>query len=172
MFPSKSSETLPCVDQFIFGKIRSIVYNCIGAGLILEAEQEHKSPTWRDWIQIEAKRRSVLGLYIVFWSYCVYHCVPYSLSYATIMSIPAPASKTLWQAGNDELWKYEYSRWLSAWDGCGYTQAEFALIKEGIKLDPRSELWLEEADEFGMMYMSCGKALPAFGTHFRSNAND
>jgi hypothetical protein len=74
--------------------------------------------------------------------------------------MPAPASKSLWQATGREHWQYLYNCWLNTWEECGYLQGEFAIIKPGIKLDPRAEMWLEEADEFGMLFISIGKTSP------------
>lgn len=34
-------------------------------------------------------------------------------------------------------------------------------MRPGPEIDARTELWLEEADEFGMMYMALGKTPPS-----------
>jgi hypothetical protein len=38
-------------------------------------------------------------------------------------------------------------------------QWEFMYIKPGVALDDRTERWLEDADEFGILFMSIGWSL-------------
>jgi hypothetical protein len=72
--------------------------------------------------------------------------------------MPAPAAKYLWQASSREQWEKLYLKWLVMWDGRQYMQWEYFTIGPGVALDKRAELWLEDADEFGIMFMSIGKS--------------
>jgi hypothetical protein len=72
--------------------------------------------------------------------------------------MPAPTGKVLWNCPTQEKWESAYDRWLERWAGMGlYTIGELTHIRPGANLDLRSEMWLEEADEFGVMYMALGK---------------
>jgi hypothetical protein len=68
--------------------------------------------------------------------------------------MPAPAAKYLWQADSQDEWARLYLRWLVMWEGKKYMQWEFVGIKPGVALDKRAELWLEDVDEYGIMFMS------------------
>lgn len=72
--------------------------------------------------------------------------------------MPAVSSKALWDARTNDEWEITYNRWLSRWTvGGGYLMRELMAVQPGPELDERTEMWLEEVDEFGMMYMSLGK---------------
>lgn len=71
----------------------------------------------------------------------------------------APGPKYLWQATDEGIWKNLYSRWLVQWDGRELIQAEFFLVEKGPVMDPRVEMWFEDADELGIMMMSISKYL-------------
>ena len=74
--------------------------------------------------------------------------------------MPAPAGKVLWTARTQQEWEGAYDRWLGRWAGQSiYKMQELIQINPGPELDPRTEMWLEEADEFGMMLMAIGKNL-------------
>ena len=77
---------------------------------------------------------------------------------AEIDFLPAPTGKVLWGCATQEKWESAYDRWLGRWAGMGqYTIGELTHIHPGGQLDLRSEMWLEEADEFGVMFMGLGK---------------
>jgi hypothetical protein len=84
--------------------------------------------------------------------------------------MPAPAAKYLWQAKNEQEWDFLYEVWLREWGQvgrCGYLQGEFWMVNEGIKVDERTEMWIEEADEFGMMFLGiCEFLLPLISSRF------
>jgi hypothetical protein len=71
--------------------------------------------------------------------------------------LPAPAAGVLWKETDKELWERQYEGWLVQWkDGC-YKIGELFHVTPDIALDVRSEKWLAEADEFGLMVMSEGE---------------
>lgn len=86
----------------------------------------------------------------------VYHHIP-SFDCHELGYIPAPAPKYLWNATSEEQWKGLYERWLVQWQGQQYLQHEFMFITPGPFLDVRTQLWLEDTDEFGMLFMSICK---------------
>jgi hypothetical protein len=156
MFPTKSSSEVSFLDPYIFIKITSIAYYLAVNGLILTEERKHTMPKWEDWINVNMKRRASLSIYLLNWCYSVYHCLP-AIACDELAFLPAPTAKVLWQARSEEEWRFLYAQWLKNWDRCGYLQGEFLLVEQGIKLDERSEMWLEETDELGIMFMAISK---------------
>lgn len=66
----------------------------------------------------------------------------------------------LWEARTREEWERAYDRWLGRWSKGGfYKLEELAEVRPGPEIDHRTEMWLEEADEFGMMMMALGRIL-------------
>lgn len=59
--------------------------------------------------------------------------------------MPAPPAKWLWEARNKAEWGVLYGRWLGQWEGREYLQGEFGRVREGVMLDERTEMWLEDA---------------------------
>ncbi|CAG8959030.1 hypothetical protein HYFRA_00012190 [Hymenoscyphus fraxineus] len=155
LFPSKRAplSTLAYVDPQIFTAIQTIVYHFVSLSLILPAEQNASMPPYRKWIHVEATRRAVLTLYLIHWAYSIYHCLP-SFACEELGFMPASAAKYLWQATNEQEWEKKYEAWLRAWKGVGFLQGEFVAIEEGVTINERAERWLEEADEFGVMFMT------------------
>lgn len=71
--------------------------------------------------------------------------------------VPAPTGKVLWNITSEERWTVAYDRWLGHWAGMSiYTLLD--LNNVGFELDPRSEMWLEEADELGLILVALKKA--------------
>jgi len=156
LFPSNDQTSLPLLDEGMFKQVKQIVFHVASSGLILQEETDHARPSWESWIHITAKRRAVLTLYLIHWSYSVYHCLP-SFDCKDLGFIPASSAKYLWQATERNKWESLYNRWLAQWDGADYYQWEMAEIQPGMRIDSRAEMWLEDADEFGMLFMSIGK---------------
>ncbi|EPE30857.1 C6 finger-containing protein [Glarea lozoyensis ATCC 20868] len=153
MFPTtKTTSEVSFLDPYIFVKITNIAYYLAINGLILTEERKHTMPKWEDWINVNMKRRAALSIYLLNWCYSVYHCLP-AIACDELAFLPAPTAKVLWQARSEEEWRFLYARWLKNWDRCGYLQGEFLLIEQGIQMDERSEMWLEETDELGIMFM-------------------
>ncbi|KAJ8103599.1 hypothetical protein POJ06DRAFT_279349 [Lipomyces tetrasporus] len=143
LFPSRSTTS-------------RVVYHVARAGLVLQEERDHVRPSWQAWINVTSKRRAVLSLCLLRWSYSVWNCIP-SFDCKELGFMPASAAKWLWQASTREQWETLYNRWLARWDDSGYLQGELAGIDPGVMMDRRSEMWLEETDEFGITMMSIGK---------------
>lgn len=72
--------------------------------------------------------------------------------------MPTPAPKILWQVECEETWTERYSQWLEYWrDGGLHRVEELMVIGPEIEIAARSQRWLEEADEFGLLLMSEGR---------------
>ena len=88
--------------------------------------------------------------------------------------VPAPASKALWILHSQDKWEIAYDRWLGRWAGLGIYTLEVLQKVQGPDLDLRSEMWVEEADEFGIMIMALRKPLLLFSARIQNlapNAN-
>lgn len=157
LFPSNDQSSLPILEEDLFRQIRQIVYHVASSGLVLAEERTNVRPTWEAWLHITTKRRAVLTLYLVHWSYSVYHSLP-SFDCKDLGSMPAPSAKYLWQASERKQWETLYNRWLAQWDGNEYYQWEFFEIPPGVRMTERAEMWLEDADEFGMIFIAIANA--------------
>ncbi|KAK8097754.1 uncharacterized protein PG998_013240 [Apiospora kogelbergensis] len=130
-------------------------------GLFLPEEadksQHTTPPRWRDWAAISAKRRTILAMHHLEWSWSLRHGYPI-LTCFELAAVPAPAAGYLWRETDETTWSALYSDWLQHWkDGGVYKIGEFFNIEAEARLDTRSERWLSEADEYGMMLMAESK---------------
>jgi hypothetical protein len=158
MFPATGQMTVARVDPAIFQCLQRVVNHVAKSGLMLEEEVHCLQPSWTSWIHITAKRRAILTLYLLHWCHSVYHeMVPFACSQLGFM--PAPAPKFLWQAETEEKWAMLYAQWLAQWGDRPYMMSEFANIRSGVGLETRSEMWLEDADEFGVLFFSIGMSV-------------
>jgi hypothetical protein len=106
---------------------------------------------------VTAKRRTIHSFHHVEWAWSVLHGYPV-LTCFELGPLPAPPAKYLWQETEEKQWNLSYHKWLSVWkDGGFYRMMEFFHIDPNGPLDSRSQLWLSEADEYGMMVMAEGK---------------
>ena len=119
------------------------------------AEKGHIRPQWEEWIEMAAKRRTVLALYCFDCVFATTYDLPV-FPCEELRFVPAPASKVLWQAQTREEWESAYNRWLARWGAGPFLMGE--LMKHSTP-DPasdavsRQQMWLEEMDEFGMMML-------------------
>ncbi|KAF2195796.1 hypothetical protein K469DRAFT_544822 [Zopfia rhizophila CBS 207.26] len=155
LFPGKGQIAVSLVDPAIFLSLQRVVSYVASTGLILTEERDHERPSWESWVHVTAKRRAVFSLYLLHWSYSVYHGFP-SFECSQLGFMPAPAPKYLWQAETREKWEDLYNRWLAQWGESPYMMREFAGIQAGPVLERRTELWLEDADELGILFFSIG----------------
>lgn len=129
----------------------------MSTGLVLREERNHtRPPSWKAWVHVTCKRRAIVTLYLLYWSFAVYSGIP-SRSCGILGPLPASAPKFLWQATSAEEWEVLYNRWLVKWDDGCFLQGELDNISPGIVMNRRAEMWLEEADEFGLLIMSIGE---------------
>ena len=156
LFPSPTQTSIPLLDPHTFRNLRSIVYHTAASGLVLAEETAHQRPDYEAWVHVTTKRRAVLTLYLIHWAYSIYHCLP-SFDCTDLGFMPAPAAGYLWREMDKGKWECLYNRWLAQWDQGSYFQWEFFTIENGVRMDDRAELWLEDADEFGMLFMGIGE---------------
>lgn len=128
-----------------------MVWHTASTGLVLQEETDHGVPSYDAWIHITSKRRAVFSLYMLHWSYSVYHRLQ-SFNCSELGFMPAPAAKFLWEAKSPEDWEHLYKKWLAQWDGQEFLQHEFTFVKPGVMLDERTQMWLEDADELGILF--------------------
>lgn len=151
MFPTKTQIAIPTIDPSLFSGILQLVYHSTNTGLVLQEETDHTVPSWEAWIHITSKRRAVFSLYMLHWSYSVYHRLE-SFNCSELGLLPAPAAKFLWQARSADQWELLYKKWLVQWDGDEFMHYEFTHVKPGVMLDERTNRWLEDADELGILF--------------------
>lgn len=116
----------------------------------------HHLPPWKAWTLFSAKRRTILCLNHLEWAWSLLHGYPV-LTCFELGPLPAPAAGHLWRETDEGKWRRLYGDWLHQWKDGGYLMVEFFHIKAGEPLDARSEAWLAEADELGVMLMAEGK---------------
>lgn len=155
MYPGYDQISVSLVDPAIFLCLQKVVAYIGKTGLMLTEERDNQRPSWESWIHVTAKRRAVFSLYLLHWSYSVYHGLE-SFACNQLGFMPAPAPKFLWQAESKEKWEVLYDRWLEQWDGSPYMMREFAAIQASTSLERRTEMWLEDADELGVLFFSIG----------------
>ncbi|KAH7045184.1 hypothetical protein B0J12DRAFT_152287 [Macrophomina phaseolina] len=125
----------------------------VTSGLFHPAELSHRLPDWREWAVVSAKRRTILCLNMLEWVWSLARGFPV-LTCFELGPLPAPAAGYLWREGDEREWQRLYGEWLQQWKDGGYLMAEFFHIKAGKPLDVRSEAWLAEADELGVLFMA------------------
>ncbi|KAI0408477.1 hypothetical protein F4802DRAFT_594408 [Xylaria palmicola] len=152
-FPSNRQGTVSVVPGHIFASIQEMACHVLSTGMLLHEEASHERPPWRIWAHIEAKRRTLISIYFLHWAYSAYHGTRH-FNCLQLSRMLAPGPKWLWQATDERTWAGLYARWLAQWDGRELIQGEFFLVEKGPAMDPRVEMWLEDADEFGLMMVS------------------
>ncbi|KAK2740498.1 hypothetical protein FQN55_008841 [Onygenales sp. PD_40] len=157
LFPFKEQPSVTILDEKLFRQLRGVIDYARITGLVLEDESNNVRPSWECWVLVTCKRCVALSLFIIQWAYCIYHCIP-SYSCIGLREMPAPAAKYLWQSTRRDQWEMLYNRWLAQWDGSDFYIEEFFTIQSGVRMSPRAELWLEDADEYGMIFVSLRKS--------------
>lgn len=155
MYPGCNQMSVSLVDPGVFLCLQKAVSYVAKTGLMLTEERDNERPSWESWVHVTSKRRAVFSLYLVRWSYAVHHGLE-SFACSQLGFMPAPAPKFLWQAPNKAKWEALYDAWLANWGDHPYTMREFAAIQAGPSLEPRTEIWLEDADELGILFFSIG----------------
>ncbi|OAX82862.1 hypothetical protein ACJ72_02791 [Emergomyces africanus] len=153
LFPSNDQLSVSRLDDKLVKQLRIFSLYVVTTGMVLEEESKGTRPLHECWVSVTCKRRALLSLYTIHWAYSVYHSIP-AFGCDELRDIPAPAAKYLWQANSREEWEALYNRWLAQWEGPYYSQGELLDINTGVRIDPRAELWLEDTDEFGMIFVA------------------
>ncbi|KAI1422016.1 hypothetical protein F5Y12DRAFT_765194 [Xylaria sp. FL1777] len=153
MFPSNRQSTLSVVPGHILAAIHELANHVLSTGLLLHEEASHVRPSWRVWVHMEAKRRTLMSTFFLHWAYSAYHGTRH-FNCLQLGRMLAAGPKWLWQATDEKTWMSLYTRWLAQWDGKELIQAEFFLVERGPVMDPRIEKWLEDADELAILIMT------------------
>ncbi|RFU77338.1 zn2 cys6 dna-binding [Trichoderma arundinaceum] len=144
------------IDAQLLIEMWNVKHSLASTGLFLEEESNHTLPSWKEWAIVSAKRRTILALHHLEWAWSLRHGYPV-LTCFELGPLPAPAAKYLWQMTHEKEWGRLYKDWLKLWADGSYKMVELFRInacKPSDDLDTRSELWLSEADEFGVMLMA------------------
>lgn len=155
-FGFDSSASLPHADVTkILIEVWTAKEELAATGLFARSEIVHKAIDWHDWALVQAKRRTLLSLSHLEWAWSIQAGYPV-LTCFELGPLYAPAAGYLWRETDEASWKQSYTAWLRRWNGEGYRMAEFFQIDPLKSLDERSEMWLAEADEFGVVLMAEG----------------
>ncbi|KAL0956578.1 hypothetical protein HGRIS_002716 [Hohenbuehelia grisea] len=147
---------LPVADRTTVVNLEEIASRLGDRGLVCKAEVEHTRPDWESWIVAEAKRRSVFAMYMFQNLFNAVNDIPVYLA-EELASLPAPASKILWEAKNRDVWEREYDKFLASWENGGLKLGELWPHKftgDPMVREDRVDRWSEAVDEFGMMLLS------------------
>lgn len=155
MYPGCNKISVALLDPGLLLCVQRMVSYVAKTGLMLTEERDNIRPSWESWVHVSAKRRAVFSLYLLRWSYAVHHGLE-SFACTHLGFMPAPAPKFLWQATSGKDWETLYDKWLRGWGNHPYKMREFAAIQAGPGLEPRTAVWLEDADELGILFFSIG----------------
>ena len=140
------------IDRQVVINLQDFACDVASSGLICPAELSQQRPDWESWIIASTKRRALYTMYLFDNIFCSLNGLPTFLG-EELESLPAPASKTLWEASNRAVWKIEYNNHLSAWAGEALRIDELWPAPETSVEERRKRVdkWLGSVDEFGMM---------------------
>jgi hypothetical protein len=144
------------MDAKLLVQMWDVKHGLASTGLFLDEEANHTMPVWETWAIISAKRRTILALHHLEWAWSLRHGYPI-LTCFELGPLPAPAAGRLWRASDAKQWQLQYNEWLLQWQEGSYKIGELFHIMPGGNMDSRSEMWLAEVDEFGMMLMAEGE---------------
>jgi len=157
LFPVPQTPSFGVFDLSTLASLHELGFYISKQGLVLAAETDHVRPPLNEWIQISCRRKTLMALYCFEGIYHTLNNLP-TFPCTELGFLPAPAGKMLWNAKTQQDWERAYDRWLGHWAGIDmFIMNDLAVIQPGADLNRRAEMWLEEADEFGMMFMSMGK---------------
>lgn len=131
-------------------------------GLFLDDDGPDHPPPWRDWAICTAKHRTILALHHLEWAWSLRHGYPV-LTCFELGPMPAPAPGFLWREEDEGRWGEAYVAWRRRWPADIYRMGELFRAASGDGMGLRGDMWLAEADEFGVMVAAESKwalALP------------
>ena len=139
----------------IFLDVCTVKNNLAATNLHLDTETNHTLPEWGEWTMVSTKRRVILAMHHLEWAWSILHGYP-ELSCYELGPRPAPAPRQVWEASDEATWKRRYKDRLYQWqDGC-FKMEELFTTGSSDTLNLRTESWLAESDEFGLMLMAEG----------------
>jgi hypothetical protein len=140
------------IDQDVMIKLQELAGDAAGKGTLCLAESEGTRPDWESWIVASAKRRTLFTTSL-FDNLVNFRQGSPSFAAVELASLPAPASKVLWNAQTRRSWNQAYNQQLSHWsDGELLISDLWPQSKANLEaLQPKIDRWLSSIDEFGMM---------------------
>jgi hypothetical protein len=157
LFPAPRQPPRQMFDLPTLSSMQNLGLHVTRSSLVRPEELIKARPKWKDWIEADSKRRALLLFYAFEWINAKVNNFA-ELTCGTPGVLPAPSSKVLWTAANKQEWEVAYDRWLGRWAGQKpYSLRELFEQTPDAELDERSEMWLEETDELGMLLMVLGK---------------
>jgi hypothetical protein len=127
-----------------------------GGGIMCTEEQQRQRPRWESWIVAEAKRRTLYTMYLFDNVLSQHEGDPIFLG-TELKGLPAPASKTLWEAKGRRDWDLKYNLHLLQWPDRDFAINELwemppkAPTATLVDRAQRVDRWLEDLDEYGVM---------------------
>ncbi|KAK8050776.1 hypothetical protein PG994_012506 [Apiospora phragmitis] len=125
-------------------------------GLVCSADQQHTRPPWEAWLVTEAKRRTLYVLYLFDNVLSRQEGLPTFLG-TELRGLPAPSSKSLWEAKTRRDWELKYNDHLARWPEGGLYIDELWSMPPDFdessiaRRRARVDQWLIDVDKFGMM---------------------
>lgn len=151
------------VEQGIIFGLQDISLRLAASGVLLNAEVNSEIPDWGEWVIAASKRRTILAAHQVLWIWSLLRGYP-PFACRELGFMPSPAPKVLWQSrGND--WQHLYEDWMTRWQGGPHRLEELQALGPEVETDTRTQMWLEEADEFGVLLMSEGICITLLVRH-------
>ncbi|KIW34906.1 uncharacterized protein PV07_01648 [Cladophialophora immunda] len=151
LFSSANAASL--VEQDIMIKLQDLAGDLASRGTLCPAETTSSRPDWESWIVASAKRRTLFATYL-FDNLVNFSVGSPSFVAVELTGLPAPASKTLWNARDRQSWSTAYNQQLGLW-----SDGELLINDLWPQHDPipapmrqkKIDNWLSSVDEFGMM---------------------
>lgn len=150
---SNASVVAHPIDAQIVIDVWEVKRRLAETGLFVAESSDHYHPLWHQWAMANAKQRTFMALTHLELAWSIYHGYPPFPCHA-LGPLPAPAPGFLWREAEEWRWEQLYDEWRRKWPDGGYTMAECITLDAIGTLDARTELWLAEADEFGMVLIT------------------
>ena len=160
LFPTPQQPPRQMFDLQRLSRIQGLGVHVAQSSLVRPEELIRTRPKWKDWIEADCKRRTVLCFFAFEWINAKINKFA-ELTCGTPGVLPAPSGKVLWTATRREDWEVAYDRWLGRWAGQKpYSLRELFVQQPDGEIDERFEMWLEETDELGLTFMILGELAP------------
>ncbi|KIW87092.1 uncharacterized protein Z519_12389 [Cladophialophora bantiana CBS 173.52] len=148
-----SANAASMVEQDIMIKLQDLAGDLASRGTLCPAETNGTRPDWESWIVASAKRRTLFATVLLD------NLVNFTLGSPSFIAVeladlPAPASKTLWNAQDRRSWNTAYNQQLSLWSDGELLISDLWPQPGPIPAPVRQKKidnWLSSVDEFGMM---------------------
>ena len=140
------------IDRQIMINLQDFACDIVSSGLVCPQELAHARPDWESWIVASTKLRALYTMYMFDNVFCSQNGLPTFLG-EELKSLLAPASKTLWEASDPDVWRIEYNKHCHDWPSGGLRIDELWPAPETGAEERRKRVdkWLASVDEFGMM---------------------